>query len=70
MTPFLGSANPDEEIDNIFGHASSPFEHKSFEESTPDKPIRVSGNEMTLLKTMTQGDIREDILREAKRGII
>lgn len=55
---------------NIFEPADDIFGDSSFDNEDDAKEVRISGNGQSLLNVMTHGNIRQEILQEARKGII
>jgi hypothetical protein len=55
---------------NIFEPADDIFGNSSFDNEGDAKEVRISGNGQSLLDVMTHGNIRQEILQEARKGII
>jgi hypothetical protein len=62
--------NKNDDNSNIFERAEDMFGNSSSGNEDETKPIRISGNGESLLKVMTHGNIRQEILQEARKGVI
>lgn len=74
INPFDSSPAQKEESKNqsvdVFSPFNNDFGNSSSDRSDNEEPTRVSGNDKTLLKTLTQGNIKEEIMEEVRRGLV
>lgn len=55
---------------DVFSPFDNHFDNSSSDGGDNEEPTRVSGNDKTLLKTLTHGNIKEEIMEEVRRGLV